>query len=80
MTVFYLSITTNLLKRRGVVGRIATNLTNHCHVLGFNIHQSTSVTKIEIRHRIAMNFTNRCDVFGFYIHQYTSVMKNRNTL
>jgi hypothetical protein len=45
MTIFYLLIATNLLKCRSVVGRIAMNLTNHHSVLGFNIHQCTSVTK-----------------------------------
>jgi hypothetical protein len=34
----FLRIATNLLKRRGVVGRIATNLTNCRDGLGFNIH------------------------------------------
>jgi hypothetical protein len=38
-------IATNLLKRHGVVGRIATNLTNRRDGLGFNIHRCTSVTK-----------------------------------
>jgi hypothetical protein len=41
----FLRIATNLLKRRGVVGRIATNLTNRHDGLGFNIHRCTSVTK-----------------------------------
>jgi hypothetical protein len=41
----FLHIATNLLKRRGVVGCIATNLTNRCDGLGFNIHRCTSVTK-----------------------------------
>jgi hypothetical protein len=41
----FLGIATNLLKRHGVVGRIATNLTNRRDGLGFNIHQCTSVTK-----------------------------------
>jgi hypothetical protein len=41
----FLLIATNLLKRRGVVGRIATYLTNHRDGLGFNIHRCTSVTK-----------------------------------
>jgi hypothetical protein len=40
-----LRIATNLLKRRGVVGHIATNLTNRRDGLGFNIHRCTSVTK-----------------------------------
>jgi hypothetical protein len=35
----FLRITTNLLKRRCVVGRIATNLTNRRDGLGFNIHR-----------------------------------------
>jgi hypothetical protein len=34
----FLWVATNLLKRRGVVGRIATNLTNRRHGLGFNIN------------------------------------------
>jgi hypothetical protein len=34
-----------LLKRHGVVGRIATNLINRRDGLGFNIHRCTSVTK-----------------------------------
>jgi hypothetical protein len=34
----FLRIATNLLKRRGVVGYIATNLTNPRDGLGFNIH------------------------------------------
>jgi hypothetical protein len=34
----FLRIATNLLKRRGVVGCIATNLTNRRDGLGFNIH------------------------------------------
>jgi hypothetical protein len=41
----FLRIATNLLKRRGVVGCIATNLTNRRDGLGFNIHRCTSVTK-----------------------------------
>jgi hypothetical protein len=41
----FLQIATNMLKRRGVVGRIATNLTNHRDGLGFNIHRCLSVTK-----------------------------------
>jgi hypothetical protein len=41
----FLRITTNLLKRRGVVGRIATSLTNRRVGLGFNIRRCTSVTK-----------------------------------
>jgi hypothetical protein len=41
----FLRIATNLLKRHGVVGRIATNLTNRRDGLGFNIHPCTSVTK-----------------------------------
>jgi hypothetical protein len=41
----FLRIATNLLKRHGVVGRIATNLTNRRDGLGFNIHRCTSVTK-----------------------------------
>jgi cyanophycinase-like exopeptidase len=41
----FLRITTNLLERRGVMGRIATNLTNRHDDLGFNIHRCTSVTK-----------------------------------
>jgi hypothetical protein len=41
----FLRIATNLLKRHGVVGRIATNLTNCRDGLGFNIHPCTSVTK-----------------------------------
>jgi hypothetical protein len=41
----FLRIVTNLLKRHGVVGRIATNLTNHRDGLGFNIHRCTSVMK-----------------------------------
>jgi hypothetical protein len=38
-------IAMNLLKHHGVVGRIATNLTNRRDGLGFNIHRCTSVTK-----------------------------------
>jgi hypothetical protein len=45
MTICYLLIATNLLKCRSIVGRIATNSTNRRNVLGFNIHQCTSVTK-----------------------------------
>jgi hypothetical protein len=45
MTICYLLIATNLLKCCSVVGRITTNLINHRSVLGFNIHQCTSVTK-----------------------------------
>jgi hypothetical protein len=46
MNIFFnFLITTNLLKRHGVVGQIAANLTNRRSVLGFNIHQCTSVTK-----------------------------------
>jgi hypothetical protein len=41
VTVF-LRIATNLLKRSGVVGRIATNLTNRRDGLGFNINRNTS--------------------------------------
>jgi hypothetical protein len=41
----FLWIATNLLKRHGVVGRIATNLINRRDGLGFNIHPCTSVTK-----------------------------------
>jgi hypothetical protein len=36
--VVFLGIATNLLKCHGVVGRIATNLTNRRDGLGFNIH------------------------------------------
>jgi hypothetical protein len=43
--VVFLRIATNLLNRRGIVGRIATNLTNRRDGLGFNIHRCTSVTK-----------------------------------
>jgi hypothetical protein len=43
--LFFLRIATNLLKRCGVVGRIATDLTNRRDDLGFNIHRCTSVTK-----------------------------------
>jgi hypothetical protein len=43
--VVFLRIATNLLKRRGVVGRIATNLTNRRDGLGFNIHRCTSMMK-----------------------------------
>jgi hypothetical protein len=39
----FLGIAMNL--RHGVVGRIATNLTNRGDGLGFNIHRCTSVTK-----------------------------------
>jgi hypothetical protein len=35
----------------GIWHRIATNLTNRRNVLGFNIHQCTSVTKKGIRRR-----------------------------
>jgi hypothetical protein len=45
MTIVYLLITMNLLKRRSVVGSTATNLTNHHIILGLNIYQCTSVTK-----------------------------------
>jgi hypothetical protein len=45
MIIFYLLLATNLLKRHGVVGRIATNLKNRRDVLGSNIHQCTFVTK-----------------------------------
>jgi hypothetical protein len=41
----FFRIATNLLKCRGVVGRIATNLTNRHDGLGFNIQRCTSVTK-----------------------------------
>jgi hypothetical protein len=41
----FLRIMTNLLNRRGVVGRIAANLTNRRDGLDFNIHRCTSVTK-----------------------------------
>jgi hypothetical protein len=41
----FVRIATNLLKRHGVVDRIATNLTNRRDGLGFNIHPCTSVTK-----------------------------------
>jgi hypothetical protein len=41
----FLRIATNLLKLHGVVGRIATNLTNRRDGLGLNIHPCTSVTK-----------------------------------
>jgi hypothetical protein len=39
----FLGIATNLLKRHGVVGRIATNLKNRRDGWGFNIHRCTSV-------------------------------------
>jgi hypothetical protein len=45
MIILYLLVVTNLLKCFSVGGRIATNITNHRNVLGFNIHQCTSVTK-----------------------------------
>jgi cyanophycinase-like exopeptidase len=45
MIILYLLVVTNLLKCRSVVGRIATNLINRRNVLGFNIHECTSVTK-----------------------------------
>jgi cyanophycinase-like exopeptidase len=38
MLIFYFVILTNLLKRRNIVGRIATNLANHHSVLGLNIN------------------------------------------
>jgi hypothetical protein len=41
----FLQIATDLLKRHGVVGRIATNLTIRRNGLGFNIHRCTFVTK-----------------------------------
>jgi hypothetical protein len=41
----FLPIAMNLLKWRGVVARIATNLTNRRVALGFNIHRCTSVMK-----------------------------------
>jgi hypothetical protein len=47
MIIFYLLLPTNVLKRHGVVGRIATNLTNRRDVLGSNIHQCTLVTNKE---------------------------------
>jgi hypothetical protein len=45
MTICYLLIATNLLKRYNIMGRIATNLTDRRNVLGFNIHQCTYVMK-----------------------------------
>jgi hypothetical protein len=47
ITICYLLIVTNLLKRRSVVGWIAMNLTNRHSVLDLNINQCTSGEKQE---------------------------------
>jgi hypothetical protein len=67
MTIFYLPIATNLLKCHGVVGRIVTKLTNRCDILGFHIHQCTSVTK---NRRICDEFNKSSQSFGL---QYPSM-------
>jgi hypothetical protein len=58
----------NLLKRHGVLGWIATNLTNRRDVLGSNIHQCTFVMNKGICRRIVTNLTNRRNVLGFNAH------------
>jgi hypothetical protein len=68
MIIFYLLPATNLLKCHGVVGRIATNLTNRRDVLSSNIHKCTFVTKKGICRRIVTNLTNRHNVLGFNEH------------
>jgi hypothetical protein len=45
ITICYLLIVTNLLKRLKFVGWISMNLTNRRSVLDLNINQCTSVTK-----------------------------------
>jgi hypothetical protein len=73
MIFFHFLIATNLLKRCSVVGRIVTNLTNRRSVLGFNIHQCTSVKKNRKRRRIATNLTNRRSDLGFNAHPWRKI-------